>query len=187
MTAQNSTMGDEEQKASEYHPHMRGGIVGNWQPIKTADDARRLSNAMATDGHYPAGLSVCFSAGINGDSPNHCLFAFTDECVCTEDYKGEWMFTYEEVKELLESRDQQIALAAQSKGWVDGSAFELEQLVEQRCLEARIDEVNLHLFDPTDVAYPGIPCDHSAEVLNARLESLETELANLKQAQNKEK
>lgn len=63
----------------------------------------------------------------------------------------------------------------------------INHLVEQRCLEARIDEVNLHLFDPTDVAYPGIPCDHSAEVLNARLESLETELANLKQAQNKEK
>ena len=85
----------------KWKPHVRGGIVGNYKPLESSEEARDLSNAMARDGHYPAGLSVCFTAGINGDSPNHCLFAFTDDCVCTEDEKSEWTFTSDDIKDLI--------------------------------------------------------------------------------------
>jgi hypothetical protein len=57
----------------------------------------------------------------------------------------------EELAQLVKSRDQQIALAAQSKGWIDGSTFELEQLINNAAYAGRktidVDVVAKRLAD----------------------------------------
>lgn len=57
--------------------------LGN-PPVRTREDAEELANAMYKDGHYPAGLSPCFVAGINGDTGElgDCPFRGEDFCTC---------------------------------------------------------------------------------------------------------
>lgn len=62
-----------------------GGIVelcGN--KIETVEDTIAIGNAMAKDGHFPAGLDPCFVAGINGEfkEDGNCLFDGEDFCEC---------------------------------------------------------------------------------------------------------
>lgn len=45
----------------------------------------------------------------------------------------------------------------------------------KREVEARIDEVELHLWDSEGKAYPGINCSETNEVLEARLEQLKAQ------------
>jgi len=62
-----------------------------YEKIESIDDARKLANNMSNSGHYPAGLSPCFTAGINGDWEDDrvCPISKIDynECTCDEEFK----------------------------------------------------------------------------------------------------
>lgn len=62
------------------------GNVASYEKVETLKDAEDLSSAMGASGVYPAGLSKCFAAGINGDSPEVCAIYLIDksECECTD-------------------------------------------------------------------------------------------------------
>ena len=67
--------------------HVNGqGLVASYEAVKSLQDAEDLSNAMGASGVYPVGLSKCFAAGINGDSPEICAIYLIDksECTCTD-------------------------------------------------------------------------------------------------------
>ena len=57
-----------------------------YKPISTKEEAEKLANNMVRHGNYPAGMSPCFVAGINGDSQENgdCLFKGQDFCTCEE-------------------------------------------------------------------------------------------------------
>jgi len=67
------------------------GNVAAYRKVETLKDAEDLSNVMGASGVYPAGLSKCFAAGINGDSPDVCAIYLIDksECEC-KDMWGEY-------------------------------------------------------------------------------------------------
>ena len=71
------------------------GLPLGHDKIESIDDARQLANNMADSGHYPAGLSPCFTAGINGDweEDGICPIYKIDkiECTCDEEFKSEWI------------------------------------------------------------------------------------------------
>lgn len=51
-------------------------------PIKTQQRAVQVGECMADYGNYPAGMSLCEVAGINGDAGDGCPFAGTPDCTC---------------------------------------------------------------------------------------------------------
>lgn len=70
---------------------LKDGLPFGHEAIESIDDARRLANNMANSGHYPAGLSPCFTAGINGDweDDGFCPISKIDysECTCDDEFK----------------------------------------------------------------------------------------------------
>jgi len=72
----------------------RQGLPLGHDKIESINDARQLANSMSNSGHYPAGLSPCFTAGINGDweEDGICPIYKIDktECSCDEEFKEEW-------------------------------------------------------------------------------------------------
>lgn len=69
----------------KYHVNGQGNVA-SYEPVKSLQDAEDLSNAMGASGVYPVGLSKCFAAGINGDSPEICAIYLIDkdECECKD-------------------------------------------------------------------------------------------------------
>lgn len=66
--------------------HLNGqGLPAVHVPADTEESALDLANAMYASGVYPAGLSPCFTSGINGDWEAYggiCPFWGTDTCEC---------------------------------------------------------------------------------------------------------
>lgn len=69
--------------------------------IESIEDARQLANNMSSSGCYPAGMSPCFVAGINGDwgEDGICPIYKIDksECSCDKEFKKEWIEQAEEI------------------------------------------------------------------------------------------
>jgi hypothetical protein len=69
-----------------YLPQIPGGrrptIPAFHVPVANVEDAERLANYLAEYGNYPAGLSPCFVAGLNGDAAEVCPFYGKDFCTC---------------------------------------------------------------------------------------------------------
>lgn len=74
------------------------GLTLEYVPVTTVKSANDLATAMYRSGHYPAGLSPCFTAGINGtgvwdDNGGVCVFfdGFTCDCPpdCIDNFKAE--------------------------------------------------------------------------------------------------
>lgn len=65
----------------------QSGDVFAYRKAKTIKDYRNLANVMAMGetSNYPAGLSPCFVAGINGDwdDDGYCPVSKMDMSVCT--------------------------------------------------------------------------------------------------------
>lgn len=69
------------------------GLPARHVAADTEESARDLANAMARSGYYPAGLSPCFTSGINGDWADYggiCPFWTEAGCDCPEDMPGEF-------------------------------------------------------------------------------------------------
>ena len=75
------------------HTLTKQGLPLGHDKIESIDDARQLANNMSNSGYYPAGLSPCFTAGINGDweEDGICPIYKIDENECScEEFKEEW-------------------------------------------------------------------------------------------------
>ena len=75
---------------------------GKHKPIRTMEDVNNCANAMAfIDGHYPVGMSVCYTVGINGDCGINCPQFKAGDCE----------------NETTESTRQETQLAMEHDGW----------------------------------------------------------------------
>lgn len=76
----------EESTPAGYLPQVPGRrrptIPAVHAPVATVEDAERLANYLAEYGNYPAGMSPCFVAGLNGDAAEVCPFYGEDFCDC---------------------------------------------------------------------------------------------------------
>lgn len=53
--------------------------------IVTPRQAEQVGQYLADFGNYPAGMSLCMVAGLNGDAADGCPFAGTEDCTCDAD------------------------------------------------------------------------------------------------------
>ena len=54
-------------------------------PVDTVERTDLLRRYLAEYGNFPSGMSLCETAGINGDAANGCPFAGMDFCTCDEE------------------------------------------------------------------------------------------------------
>ena len=81
------------EKKKKYQITGQGLPLGH-DKIESIEDARELANNMSNSGHYPVGMSPCFTAGINGDweEDGICPIYKIDktECSCDKEMKDEF-------------------------------------------------------------------------------------------------
>jgi hypothetical protein len=53
--------------------------------VTTPRKGEQVAQYLADYGNYPAGMSICMAAGLNGDAADGCPFAGTEYCTCDVD------------------------------------------------------------------------------------------------------